>query len=95
MNTSRFSGSLADRMALTRRMVSLVTERVQPGPLRDQLLARHFELELGKATGSAYLACEDFELRLAALTECRGLLELHAGHEVFQKLPGRSRYAWS
>ncbi|MFJ5289294.1 glycosyltransferase family 2 protein [Streptomyces sp. NPDC088348] len=87
VNTSRFSGSLADRMALTRRMVTLVTERVQPGPLRDQLLARHFELELGKATGAAYLACEDQELRRATLTECRGLLELHAGPEVFGKLP--------
>ncbi|MFD9302311.1 glycosyltransferase family 2 protein [Streptomyces sp. NPDC060048] len=87
VNTSRYAGSLTERMALTRQMIAVVAERVQPGPARDHLMARHFEVELAKATGAAYRACEDPELRWRVMSECRDLLEVYATPAVFLKLP--------
>ncbi|MBT2452051.1 glycosyltransferase family 2 protein [Streptomyces sp. ISL-43] len=87
VNTSRYAGSLAERMALTRQLIAMVAERVPPGPARDHLMARHFEVELAKATGAAYRACEDPESRWRAMSECRDLLEAYATPAVFLKLP--------
>ncbi|MFJ5550113.1 glycosyltransferase family 2 protein [Streptomyces sp. NPDC093225] len=87
VNTSRFNGSLTDRMVLTRQMIGMVAERVPPGPARDHLMARHFELELGKATGAPYRACDDAQLRWNVVSECRELLETYGTPGVFEKLP--------
>ncbi|MFJ7158920.1 glycosyltransferase family 2 protein [Streptomyces sp. NPDC101118] len=87
VNASRFGGSLADRMAITRQLVQMVAERVPPGPGRDHVMARHFELELGKATGAPYRASKDTELRWQVMSECRELLEAYGTPGVFAKLP--------
>lgn len=87
INVSGYAGSLPDRTALARRLTAMVAERVQPGPARDHLMARHFEIELAKATGTAYRGCEDPETRWRAMSECRELLEAYATPAVFRKLP--------
>ncbi|MEV7413776.1 glycosyltransferase family 2 protein [Streptomyces sp. NPDC089919] len=87
VNASRFGGSLADRMAVTRQLITLVAERVPAGPGRDHVLARHFELELGRATGAPYRSCDDAQLRWQVMSECRELLEAYATPGLFAKLP--------
>ncbi|MYW09117.1 glycosyltransferase [Streptomyces sp. SID2563] len=87
VNHSRYAGSAVERMLLTRQMTAMVAERVHPGAGRDQLMARHMELELGKATGAAYLKCEDPEQRHRILSEARELLDAYATPGVIAKLP--------
>jgi hypothetical protein len=87
VNHSRFASSPVHRTYLTGQMMAMVAERVRPGPGRDHLLARHFEVELGKATGAAYLSCEDPEQRLRTMTEARELLHTYASPGVTEKLP--------
>lgn len=87
VNLSRFAGSPVHRLQLTGRMMAMVAERVRPGPGRDHLLARHFEVELGKAAGTAYLSCEDPEQRRRIMTEAQELLHTYASSGVSASLP--------
>jgi glycosyltransferase involved in cell wall biosynthesis len=80
-NISLSRSTLADRLPGARRLFELVAENVPPGPMRDKLVRRHFELEL-MGLFKAYRIERDPSMRETAFAEFRRIVAAHYNEDV-------------
>jgi hypothetical protein len=76
----------SERIASAARMMAYVEANVPDGAQRDHLMRRHFEVDLGAATGLALMS-EPADQRAGILESARRLLSRHLTPEIRAALP--------
>lgn len=83
--------SLADRMPVVDLMFDFVAERVAPGPNRDKLMRRHFQIELIDSAFLGYRDSTDHEQRTVAFGRFREIVDAYLTPAIDELLPPAGR----
>lgn len=90
---SRVVTDLLGKTEVARRPMKVIGEKVEPGPKRDLLMLRHFEIELMRSL-PAFLAEQVIDTRRRSFDAMRELVTSWYNDQIAARLPPKGRVAF-